>query len=156
MKLRELGITLLAGTALSACSQEVPRSAAGTPSAAPQGDVSSLIPLEQIYGVHSFFNEPGNEVQIQLASDYTQYAWQNHSRFQKGAIVARWGKPSELGYALDPSIDGIPVDFADGSTLTVDEFIDRDGGPDDREYAGGPVNRQAQHAGHINRNGTNV
>ena len=56
-------------------------------------------------------------MQIQLASEYTQYAWQNYSRLQVGSIVARWGEPSELGYALDPSIDGISVDFADGSTL---------------------------------------
>lgn len=124
---------------LSACSQEnttgklevatrdvdVATGPVETYTAAADGDVSSLIPLEQTYGVHAFFNEPGNEVQIQLPSEYTQYAWQNYSRFQAGSIVARWGEPSELSYALDPSIGGISVDFADGSALTVDEFIDQ-------------------------------
>lgn len=90
---------------------------------APDDAVSSLVPLEKVYGVHAFFNKPGNEVQIQLASEYTQYAWQNYSRFQKGAIVARWGDISKLDYALDPSINDLSVNFADGSKLTVDAFI---------------------------------
>lgn len=141
MGFRELAMVVVAGTTLclSACSKEGPTGTAetntdmaelasdsgGTYTAAFEGNVSSLIPLKQIYGVHAFFNEPGNEVQIQLASKYTQYAWQNYSRFQNGSIVARWGEPSDLSYALDPSIDSISVDFADGSTLTVDEFIDQ-------------------------------
>ncbi len=125
MTIRKIGFALFLVTAipLSAHSQTAGSGADEDYTKAPEDNVSSLIPLEEIYGVHAFFNEPGNEVQIQLPSIYTQYAWQNYSRFQVGAIVPRWGDVSELSYALDPSIDGISVDFADGSRLTVDEFM---------------------------------
>jgi len=122
---RKLRIALLLGAALAlaACTQEPGSSAVEEYTAAPEDNIASLIPLDEIYGVHAFFNEPGNEVQIQLPSEYTQYAWQNYSRFQVGSIVQRWGEINKLGYALDPSIGDISVDFADGSTLTVDEFM---------------------------------
>lgn len=132
MKIRELAIGFLAGASvfLSACSEgESPAQSFNNSeggvyhTAAPASDVSSSIPVESVYGVHSFFNQPGNEVQIQLASNYTQYAWQNYSRYQQGSIVARWGKPSDLDYALNPDIDDIAVDFADGSRLSVADFI---------------------------------
>jgi CubicO group peptidase (beta-lactamase class C family) len=120
-----IGISLAACAfvCLAACAQESTSSVAQGPTRAPEGNVSSLIPLENIYGVHGFFNQPGNMVQIQLPSEYTQYAWQNYSRFQKVAMIPRWGKISEFTYALDPSIGQISVDFADGSKLAVDQFI---------------------------------
>ena len=125
MTIREIGIALFLATVipLSAHAQTAGPGDDAEYTEAPEDNISSLIPLEQIYGIHAFFNEPGNEVQIQLPSDKTQYAWQNYSRFQKGAIVPRWGDISRLGYALDPSIDDIGVDFADGSRLTVNAFI---------------------------------
>lgn len=86
--------------------------------------VSSVIPLAEIEQIHRYFSEPENMIQIQVASDNTQYAWQNMSRFYQTAIVPRAGAVRELPVEIDESIGDIQMTLPDGSETTVDAFIE--------------------------------
>lgn len=86
--------------------------------------VSSLIPPAEVASVQQFFAQPDNKVQIQVASDRTQYAWQNMSRFYQTALVPRAGAVSELPVEINPSIGAIEVTLPDGTETTVDGFIE--------------------------------
>ena len=88
------------------------------------GSDSSALSPANVGEIQRFFGDPQNKVQIQFASDKTQYAWQNMSRFYQTATVPRTGKVNELPVKSDPSIGDIKVTLPDGRKTTVDEFIE--------------------------------
>jgi len=91
--------------------------------AAGEEQISSAIPLKDIAQIHEHFADPQNTAQILIASENTQFVWQNMSRFFPTALVPRAGAVSVLPEALDESVGDIEVTFADGRTSTVDAFI---------------------------------
>jgi len=74
---------------------------------APEENIASHRPLNQIRDIFSFFHTPANVVQIQVANDKTEYAWQNLSAFQYTMQIERDGPISELPVKIDPAIGDV-------------------------------------------------
>ncbi|TDQ19303.1 hypothetical protein DFQ04_1124 [Algoriphagus boseongensis] len=96
---------------LASCSEKPKEAMKTTKSSgvkyAPEENISSTRPIKEIRDIFSFFHTPANIVQIQVASEKTEYAWQNISAFQYTMQIHRDGPISELPEMIDPSIGDI-------------------------------------------------
>jgi CubicO group peptidase (beta-lactamase class C family) len=86
--------------------------------------VSSDTPLGDIRNIFSFFHEPRNVVQLQVASDKTLYVWQNLSGFQYTMQILRDGPISELPAAIDANIGKVSFTRPGQKPETVDQHFD--------------------------------
>jgi len=80
-------------------------------------------PIKQIEEIKTYFDDPANKPQIQVASDKTHYAWQYMSNYYYTTQVTRDGPIHELPENMDPAIGRISVTFADKTTKTVDDYF---------------------------------
>jgi len=86
--------------------------------------VSRDTPLGAIRDIFSYFHEPANVVQIQVASDKTLYAWQNMSGFQYTMQILRDGPISALPEAVNPNIGDVAFTRPGGQQETVNQHFD--------------------------------
>ncbi|MCB0165516.1 MAG: serine hydrolase [Anaerolineae bacterium] len=80
--------------------------------------------LNTVRDIYTFFHEPANVVQIQMASDKTRYAWQNLSGFFYTQQVLRDGPISALPEDIYPGIGKIAFKRPDSPQETVDQHFD--------------------------------
>jgi len=88
------------------------------------GKLSVDTSLNTVRDIYSFFHEPANVVQIQVASDKTRYAWQNLSGFFYTQQVLRDGPISVLPEHINPEIGEITFTRPDSPQETVDQHFD--------------------------------
>jgi CubicO group peptidase (beta-lactamase class C family) len=86
--------------------------------------VSTDTPLGDVRNIFSYFHEPANVVQIQVASDKNRYAWQNMSGFQYTMQILRAGPISELPEKLDPGVGNVSFTRTSGEQESVDQHFD--------------------------------
>jgi len=86
--------------------------------------VSRDTPLGEIRDIFSYFHEPANVVQIQVASDKTLYAWQNMSGFQYTMQILRDGPISTLPETINPNIGNVLFTRPGGQQETVNQHFD--------------------------------
>jgi len=86
--------------------------------------LTAKTPLATIRAIFSYFHEPANVVQIQVASEKTQYAWQNLSGFQYTMQILRAGPISELPEAIDPTIGDVAFTRPGSPQETVNQHFE--------------------------------
>lgn len=88
------------------------------------GRLSVNTSLNTVRDIYTFFHEPANVVQIQVASDKTRYAWQNLSGFFYTQQVLRDGPISFLPEHITPDIGEITFKRPDSPQETVNQHFD--------------------------------
>lgn len=81
-------------------------------------------PIDRIEEVYAYFQDPSHMPSIQVAGERTAYVWQHFSNHFHTEQVLRDGPIHELPDRPDSGIGAIGVDFADGTSKTVDDYFE--------------------------------
>lgn len=80
--------------------------------------------LQKLSGLFAYYREPVHAPEILVLSENSRYIWQHLSAFLYTDQIPRDRSIHQLPENLDPALGKMPVTFADGSLLTVDDFFD--------------------------------